>query len=445
MCSAACTYLVYNAHSMHYRVYETCLAYLRNVDWGDVCEDLNLSELHKIVLGLSLKSLDAESSSHPGNLDEQDRLSRTALWYACSFGREDYIAILLSHGANPNVGVNQLPLRAAIGLENLNCMRLLLEHEAILPVQAFMDATMYSDLGLYTHGFYQYVEPKQMVDIDKLLLEHGFDFDCQDIFGSTMLMHCCKIGPPRSGYLSYRSFRKERLEFLLEVGVDLELEDDQGDTALAYAIMHANVYAVKRLFHAGACLNLGTRHGHTILHLAVLCGDNLGIVQALIDSNTSVIFLEAQDKRGLSAFDLLKRRVRQTGCMWPKSKDDSQYLSYPPVSTLGRLECLNFYTANTPEEEAEIIAAFDVLFRKLQDERHVPVQARYPTSTRLLSLADDEESESDGVLREVDFMPGAWPGDQARITSTFFVREESHSNPVHPVSPVMLGSLAYSV
>ncbi len=102
------------------------------------------------------------------------------------------------------------------------------------------------------------------------------------------------------------------------------------------------------------------------------------------------------------------------------------------MRTVGRLERLNFYIANTPEEEAEIIAAFDVLFRKLQDERDVPVQARYPTSTSLLNIADDEESESDGVLREVDFMPGAWPGDQARITSThdsfstFFVREESH-------------------
>lgn len=137
--------------------------------------------------------------------------------------------------------------------------------------------------------------------------------------------------------------------------------------------------------------------------------------------------------------------------MWPKPKDDSQYLWYPPVSTVRRLERLNFYIANTPEEEAEIIAAFDVLFRKLQDERDVPFRAKYPTSTILLTQADDEESESDGVLREMDSMPGAWPGDQVKTTLsqdsflTFFVRRESHSKPVHSVSPVMLGSLAYSV
>ncbi len=317
------------AHSIHYRAYETCLAYLRNVDWGDVCEELNLSELHKIVLGLSLKTLDAESSSHPGNLDKQDRMGCTALWYASSFGREDYVAILLSHGANPNVDINQFPLRAAIGLENLNSIRLLLEHEAILPVQAFMDASMDNELWRYTHGCYQFVEPKQMVDIDKLLFVHGFDYNCQNMFESTMLMHCCRIGPLRLGYYSYRSFRKERLEFLLGVGVDLELEDDRGQTAVAHAIMHANVYAFNILIGAGARLGFQTREGLTVLHLTILWGDNLGIVQALIDSSTCAIPLEARDKRGLSAFDLLKRRVRQTDSMWPKPKDDSQYLWYP--------------------------------------------------------------------------------------------------------------------
>lgn len=211
------------AHSIRYRAYETCFAYLRNVDWGDVCEELNLSELHNIVLSLSPMSLDVESSSHPGNLDEQDRTGRTALCYACSFGREDYIAILLSHGANTNVGMHKFPLRAAIGLENLNCIRLLLEHEAILPLQSFMDASMYSELWTYTRGCYQFVEPKQMVDIDKLLFVHGFDFNYQNMFESTMLMHCRRIGSLRPGYYSYRSFRKERLEFLLGVGVDLEL------------------------------------------------------------------------------------------------------------------------------------------------------------------------------------------------------------------------------
>lgn len=60
--------------------------------------------------------------------------------------------------------------------------------------------------------------------------------------------------------------------------------------------MHANVYAFKILIGAGACLSLQTREGLTVLHLTILWGDNLGIVQALIDSNTSAIPLEAQDK-----------------------------------------------------------------------------------------------------------------------------------------------------
>lgn len=406
--SSACKYLMYCSFHVRYREYEPCLNYLRNVDWDDVCEEFDFTELHKVVFGLSLKSLDAESLSHAQNLDKGDRLGRTALYFACSFGREDYTGILLSHGADPNAGAGLfLPLGAAISSENRHCVTLLLEHEAKIPVQLFKDSGLFDDLGRYVEGSYKFENADQMTKIDKLLFEHGFDFDFQNRAGYTLLMRCSDDVPPRPHDRALRSFRRDRLELLLGMAVNIELEDKTGKTALSHAVMNANAYVFKRLIHAGARLNTQTIGGLTILHLAILYADNVGIVQALIDTSTSVIELEAQDTYGASAFDLMKLRVRGNGYLQlrPDHYEKRFWITSQDPYFIPEGRC--FFVALDPEE-AEILAAFDVLFRKLQDERGVRAQARYPTSRSLVELVGNEEREKSGALREMDSIPGAW-------------------------------------
>lgn len=117
--------------AMQYREFEQCLTHFRNADWNDICEELNFSELRKVMFGLSLNSLDAESSSHAQDVNKQDRHRDTALYHACSFGHEDYTGILLNHRADPNAGAGLvLPLVAAIRTESPHCVSALLEHNA---------------------------------------------------------------------------------------------------------------------------------------------------------------------------------------------------------------------------------------------------------------------------------------------------------------------------
>lgn len=400
---------MYCSYNMPYRDFKTYLTYPRKVDWDDVCEELGFSELHKVILGLRPGSLDAESSNHAQDLDEPDLLGRTALYHACSFGLEDYTGVLLSHGADPNVGAGPwLPLLAAIGSENRHCVKLLLEHDAKIPVQFFKDSGQFDDLGKYIEGFCEFAEADQMVNIDKLLFEHGFDFNFQNRDGFTVLMRCCEVVPPESRCCRYRNFRKERLELLLDNGVNVELEDHHGKTALAHAVMNANACVFRKFIHAGARLDTQAIGGLTILHLAVLYADNVGIVQALIDTSTSVIELEAQDTYGYSAFHLMRLRVGQNGYMEARPRAHYTCIwSLPPRDPHDPSEDRFIHIARTPEGETEIIAAFDVLFRKLQDERGVPAEARYPTSRSLTGQVGNEECESDGAFGEMKSIPGA--------------------------------------
>lgn len=95
---------------------------------------------------------------------------------------------------------------------------------------------------------------------------------------------------------------------------------------------------------------------------------------------------------------MLRRMGDGSACLWMTSRDPTSSFEYT-----------NFHDVVTPEEEVDTLAAFDALFSKLQDETGLPAQARYPTSKSLVGFMRDEESDNDGGLGEMDWIPGAWP------------------------------------
>lgn len=374
-----------------YSPYESCLRFLCRVDWDDVFKELDFSALHRVIFGLDPRSLEIVLKAYPQEIDKPDRFGYNALYYACRFGREDHTRILLSHGAYAVGGGGRFtPLIAAIETESLPCVKMLLESHGKL------DRLLDTDLELVDY-LLPYLgccgDVERMIQIDQLLIEHGLDLDIQDPWGSTILMRCCS---PYGTYASHSALHAKYLRLFLGTGADTEIKDIEGRTALCRAITSSNARAFDELVLAEARIDPRMYDGSTVLHLAVQYASDISIVQALIEADTKGIELEAQHSNGYSAFDLMKQRVRR-----PWAFDRTNLYFWP----FEYRDCTN---ADTPEEEVEILAAFEVLFRKLQDERNVPVQARYPSFQSLIDSPDVEESERDSEQDEMATMPGAW-------------------------------------
>ncbi len=72
----------------------------RGSDWA---EEQGFSPLHKIVIGLLLKNLEEELKDYPGSINERDATGRTPLTWAAARGNSNYVHLLLTHGADPNI------------------------------------------------------------------------------------------------------------------------------------------------------------------------------------------------------------------------------------------------------------------------------------------------------------------------------------------------------
>ena len=85
--------------------------------------------MHKIVLGLSLLSLEEELIHHPEDIDTMDALGRTPLVWAAARGDAHNVALLLGAGADPNAMDIQYTTAVSCAAErdHVVSMQLLLE------------------------------------------------------------------------------------------------------------------------------------------------------------------------------------------------------------------------------------------------------------------------------------------------------------------------------
>ncbi|HTV73590.1 MAG TPA: ankyrin repeat domain-containing protein, partial [Candidatus Acidoferrales bacterium] len=105
----------------------------------------------------------------------------------------------------------------------------------------------------------------------------------QSLDGTTQLMRAAKAG------------EAERIEQLLRSGADPNIVDNQGRTALHYAVLARSELAVSALLRAQPLLNLQDEAGNTPLHLAVHLGDVVVIEELLAaGADTSVPNLAKQ-------------------------------------------------------------------------------------------------------------------------------------------------------
>lgn len=224
---------------------------------SDFIDDQNYTQIHRIVLGLSMMSLEEEIVLHPEDIDAVDALGRTPLVWAAARGNEHYVVVLLGAGADPNTLDIQWTGAVSYAAERDHtvCVRLLLEAGASPDPVIPGGAKVGSALNCAARN------AKNPL-ILKTLLDFGADVESSGVEGITALIHAARIDNARFAML------------LLEYGADINATTTGGQTPLTTAIAY-NSHGVLQLlldrwFEYSECPRLKGPH---LLQIAALYAD----------------------------------------------------------------------------------------------------------------------------------------------------------------------------
>lgn len=260
----------------------------------DFIDEAGFTQIHRIVLGLSLKSLHEELALHPEDINKQDFMGRTPLAWAAARGDAHTVVALLSHGADPNIIDAQIsgPVSNAATQGYTACVRLLLE------AGAYPDAPLPTGMK---KGSPLNVAARRSNDISliKSLLDFGADVESSGVDGMTCLNHAARMDNASFAML------------FLEHGANINAVSVSGNIPLTTAITH-NSHNVLRLildrWHEYTdCPRL---QGPNLLHITSTYAD-IDTIQIL----ASIEHLQVRQDRayGIGDFnDRLRRRVDHT-------------------------------------------------------------------------------------------------------------------------------------
>ena len=192
--------------------------------------------------------------------NKKDKEKQTGLHVAMRKGHLELVKLLLTAGADANIGESygQTALHKAASIENLEIVKLLLTAGADVNLQEH-----YGQTALHV------AVPQGNLEIIEVLLTAGADVNIRDHDGETAF---------------HRAVSKRHLEIvkvLLIAGADVIMRNHRGETALHQAVSKKHLEIVKLLLTAGADVNIRDHHGETALHRAVSI-ENLEIVKLLL-------------------------------------------------------------------------------------------------------------------------------------------------------------------
>ena len=250
---------------------------------SDFNSEQNYTQLHKIVLGLSMSDLEEEIIRHPAEVNTTDIMGRTALAWASCRGDERAIVILLRYGAKVNTLdiQNSAPVRHAADRDHAVCVRLLLEAGA--------DPDIAASLG-YKVGGPPNCAARHAVDplVLKSLLDFDANPDVSGVDGMTALIHAS---------------RRDKTDFavlLLEYGADINAKSVAGQTPLTTAIAYNSHNVLQllldRWFEYTECPRL---KGPDLLQIVALYAD-IGTMSIL--AATDHLLLKYDKDYGISDF-----------------------------------------------------------------------------------------------------------------------------------------------
>lgn len=242
--------------------------------------------MHKIVLSLIPKSLQSELEYSTKDIDAVDSSGRTCVSWAATRGDETSLETLLGYGADPNIPDIQgsMPLHH---VRDATCGKLLLRYGANLLARNSFGRTSLHTICRDDGG-------DGALEMLKTLVEMGIDINATDHDGETALMnaslnrytHCAR--------------------YLLANGADPNIVNSSGDGAIHFAAMYDAHAILHELLARGANYSAQNKYGQTILHFGAMAGTKT--ISIFTKHGLEGIDVSAVDDGGKSARDKLNER-----------------------------------------------------------------------------------------------------------------------------------------
>jgi len=257
---------------------------------SDFIEEQNYTQMHRVVLGLSMMSLEEEIALHPETMEAVDALGRTPLIWAAARGNEHAVALLLGAGATPNTLDTQWTSAVSYAAErdHVICVRLLLEAGAepdpVLPAGIKVG----SALNCATRN-----ASKPLVL--KTLLDFGADVEASGVEGVTSLIHAARIN------------NVDFATLLLEYGANINANSTLGQTPLTTAIAYNSHGVLSLLLDRWTEYSVCPRlQGPHLLHISALYA-NIETLRILAKTNHIMLKYDHSFSKGGSATRLRER------------------------------------------------------------------------------------------------------------------------------------------
>jgi ankyrin repeat protein len=213
------------------------------------------------------------------NIDLDDR--GAFLHLAVLYSRESIVELLLQHNANTNV-VNwegKTPLAIAVKENHLNIAAHLLKHNAspniignnyhkyYKAVRIFMDVVLLGALSML-------ITNPRADKIDQALLIIAFSIRL--FFSESLLWHSAKLEDNRAPLLiAAQNNQFKMVKLLVDHGAILNVRDPKsGKTALHWSVQNENIAMIELLIKAGIEVNLPDANGDTALDIAINIRNN---------------------------------------------------------------------------------------------------------------------------------------------------------------------------
>jgi ankyrin repeat protein len=205
------------------------------------------------------------------SLDDMDAKGRTPLSRAAENGHEAVAELLISKGADVNVGNYGTPLFHAVEAGHEEVAKLLINKGADVNASKYYGWT---PLGCAIRKGYQKVA--------KLLIDKGADVNAGDNGGRTPLLGALIYGPAEVATL------------LLDMGADVNVRDKDGLTPLSHAILNDYKEVAKLLIDKGADINVCDNSGGAPLSHAALRNHEV-MAKLLIDKGAKLLIHKGAD------------------------------------------------------------------------------------------------------------------------------------------------------
>ena len=260
---------------------------------SDHVQTRGLSKLHKIILGLLQNDLKSELETSTAGINVGDSKNMTPLFWAVIRNDLQAVEILLSFGANPNIvdDWGRTPLYFARSTEI--CKALL---KAGLDVHITGLTLGHSALHLRFKLSGRCYLDEDTVNTMDILVNAGIDVDVRDNRGQTALLTAVF-----SGYISHA-------RRLLELGANPNAIDKSSrESAIHYAVHYDRHEMIPLLLKYGANYTTLSADGKNIAHMAASSAGTK-TVSVLAESNLVNLDVSLRCKDGKTPADYLSNR-----------------------------------------------------------------------------------------------------------------------------------------